>query len=157
METIRGVETVKLFEKSRQRHGAWMSLFVDTVNANLTAQKLSILFGFANKLLFGIEGIVIVYFGASGVLDGLFTVGALMAFLAYKGQFESRVGVLVDQYVQIKMLGLHAERLADIVLTETEAEKVKEHHIPEAENTVIEIEQVSFRYSDNEPLSNCPL
>lgn len=151
METIRGVETVKLFEKGQQRHGAWMSLFVDTVNTNLTTQKLSIMFGFANKLLFGIQGIAIIYLGATGVLDGLFTVGVLMAFLAYKGQFEGRVGSLIDQYVQIKMLSLHAERLADIVLTETETEKIEEAYLPEVKDISIKVEQVSFRYSDNEP------
>ena len=40
-----------------------MTLFVDTINTNLTKQKLTNIFDFANKLLFGIEGILIVYLG----------------------------------------------------------------------------------------------
>ncbi|UOO83219.1 peptidase domain-containing ABC transporter [Uruburuella testudinis] len=152
METVRGIHTVKLFQKNEQRHGVWMSLFVDTVNTGLTTQKLAILFGFSNKLLFGVQGILIVYLGALNVLDGLFTVGVFMAFLAYKSQFEGRVGSLVDQYVQIKMLGLHAERLADITLTESELEKSEQAHLPVCGHDVeIVLEDVAFRYAESEP------
>lgn len=152
METVRGIHTVKLFEKDEQRHSSWMTLFVDTVNAHLTTLKLTNVFDFANKLLFGIEGIVIIYLGATRVLDGVFSVGALMAFLAYKDQFENRVGDLVNQYIKIKMLGLYAERLADIVLTETEAEEVADPYVPEISGDInIAVENVSFRYSDSEP------
>ncbi|WP_373813178.1 peptidase domain-containing ABC transporter, partial [Neisseria dentiae] len=152
METVRGIHTVKLFEKNEQRHSSWMTLFVDTVNTDLTKQKLTNIFDFANKLLFGVEGILIVYLGADKILDGGFTVGALTAFWAYKNQFETRVGELVDQYIKIRMLSLHAERLADIVLTETETEKTKEIYIPEIEGDIdIVVDDVSFRYSETEP------
>ena len=152
METVRGIQTVKLFEKGAQRHGTWMNLFVDTVNTGLTTQKLAMLFEFANSLLFGVANILIVYWGAVSVLDGAFTVGALMAFMSYKSQFEGKVGSLIDQFVQIKMLGLHAERLADIVLEETESGHTGNPLLPEApERFDIAVENVSFRYADNEP------
>jgi len=151
-ETVRGIQTVKLFEKGAQRHGTWMNLFVDTVNTGLTTQKLAMLFEFANSLLFGVANILIVYWGAVSVLDGAFTVGALMAFMSYKSQFEGKVGSLIDQFVQIKMLGLHAERLADIVLEETESGHTGSPLLPEApERFDIAVENVSFRYADNEP------
>ena len=152
METIRGIRTVKLFGKNAQRHAAWLNLFIDTVNTGLTTQKLSALFGFANSLLFGFANILIIYWGAQSVLDGKFTVGALTAFMAYKGQFEGKAGSLIDQFVQIKMLGLHAERLADIVLEETENEQTGDllpaENLP---NLDLIVEKVSFRYADNEP------
>ena len=152
METIRGVQTVKQFGKGSQRHGTWMSLFADTVNTGLTAQKLGIWFGFANTLLFGMANILIVYWGALDILDGLFTVGVFMAFLAYKNQFEGRIGSLINQFVQVKMLSLHGERLADIVLTETESERTPDTGIPNLEdNLEIRVENVSFRYAENEP------
>lgn len=152
METVRGVQTVKQFRKNAQRHGTWMGLFVNTVNTGLTAQKLGIWFGFANSLLFGMANILIVYWGALDILDGVFTVGVFMAFLAYKGQFEGRIGSLIDQFVQIKMLSLHAERLADIVLNETESERTPDTGIPLIEGDIeICLENVSFRYAENEP------
>lgn len=152
METVRGIRAVKQFDKGSQRHSAWMGLFVDTVNTGLTAQKLGIWFGLANRLLFGLANILIIYLGAGSVLDGVFTVGVLMAFLAYKGQFENRIGSLIDQFVQIKMLSLHAERLADIVLCETESEAAPDAGIPGiSDDVAIRVENVSFRYADSEP------
>ncbi|WP_315359413.1 peptidase domain-containing ABC transporter [Neisseria bacilliformis] len=152
METVRGIRTIKQFDKGSLRHSVWMGLFVDTVNTSLTAQKLNIWFGFANGLLFGLENILIVYLGASDILDSSLTVGVFMAFLAYKSQFESRISSLIDQFVQTKMLSLHAERLADIVLTETESEHIPDAGFPDiGGNVEINVKNVSFRYSDNEP------
>lgn len=75
-----------------------------------------------------------------------------MAFLAYKNQFESRIGSLINQFVQVKMLSLHGERLADIVLTETESEHTPDTGIPNLEGGIeIRLENVSFRYAENEP------
>lgn len=80
METVRGIRAVKQFGKGPQRYSAWMGLLVDTVNTGLTVQKLGIWFGLANKLLFGLANILIIYLAAGMVLDGVFTVGVLMAF-----------------------------------------------------------------------------
>ncbi|MFC2292520.1 peptidase domain-containing ABC transporter [Kingella oralis] len=151
METVRGIQTVKLFDKTAQRHSTWLNLFVDTVNTGLTSQKLSALFGFANSFLFGVANILIVYWGAVSVLDGAFTVGVLMAFMSYKSQFEGKIGSLIDQFVQIKMLGLHAERLADIVLEETEQGAVGAMQPEKVQGFDFVIENVSFRYAENEP------
>ena len=46
-----------------------------------------------------------------------FSIGLLIAFIAYKGLFVRRVSDLIDTFVELRMLGLHAERLADIALT----------------------------------------
>ena len=54
------------------------------------------------------------------VIDGRFTVGALLAFMAYKTQFVSRVGGLIDKFFEFRMLRLQGERLADIVHTPPE-------------------------------------
>ncbi|MCC9396109.1 ATP-binding cassette domain-containing protein, partial [Enterobacter hormaechei subsp. steigerwaltii] len=70
----------------------------------------------------------------------------------YKSQFESKAGSLIDQFVQIKMLGLHAERLADIVLEKTENEQNNDFRLPKnLEHFDIKIENISFRYAENEP------
>ncbi|TDH96458.1 peptidase domain-containing ABC transporter, partial [Acinetobacter baumannii] len=63
---------------------------------------------------------IIVWLGATLVIEGEFTVGILMAFIAYKNQFGDRVTSLIDKYVEVRMLSLHGERLADIVLTDQE-------------------------------------
>jgi ATP-binding cassette subfamily B protein RaxB len=78
----------------------------------------------------------------------------LFAFLAYKGQFTGRISALIDYAVQWRMLGLHAERLADIALAAPErdgaAEGLPAHdlsHLPPS----LELCDVSFRYGEGEP------
>ncbi|MFW2173608.1 peptidase domain-containing ABC transporter [Acinetobacter guillouiae] len=154
METMRGIKTIKQFEKQDHRQATWLTLFVDQINAGLTTQKLGLMFGFVNTLLFGIQNIVIVWLGASLVIDGEFTVGILMAFIAYKNQFGGRVSSLIDKFVEVKMLSLHGERLADIVLTDHE--RVDNNILDldsseQIENTEIDVKSLKFRYSEDEP------
>jgi ATP-binding cassette subfamily B protein RaxB len=91
-------------------------------------------------------------------LDGKFSAGMLIAFIAYADQFTSRVAGLIDKWVDFSMLKLHAERVADIALTEPEqmAATAWNGTVPEAS---IELRNVSFRYADGEPwiLKNCNL
>lgn len=156
METMRGIKTIKQFEKQDHRQATWLTLFVDQINAGLTTQKLGLMFGFVNTLLFGLQNIIIVWLGASLVIESEFTIGILMAFMAYKTQFSGRVGSLIDKYVEVKMLSLHGERLADIVLTEQEQINYYDYALhPEPseqkENTEIEVQSLKFRYSEDEP------
>lgn len=152
METMRGIKTIKQFEKQDYRQATWLSLFVNQINAGLTTQKLNLMFGFVNKLLFGLQNIIIVWLGATLVIEGEFTVGILMAFLAYKNQFGGRVSSLIDKYVEVKMLSLHGERLADIVLTDQE--KTDNYSFVtesfEQQKTDIDVKSLRFRYSEDE-------
>ncbi|MBI0422152.1 peptidase domain-containing ABC transporter [Acinetobacter sp. ACIN00229] len=152
METMRGIKTIKQFEKQDYRQATWLSLFVNQINAGLTTQKLSLMFGFVNTLLFGLQNIIIVWLGATLVIEGEFTVGILMAFIAYKNQFGGRVSSLIDKYIEVKMLSLHGERLADIVLTDQEKSDsdlfVTESS--ELQKTEIKIKSLRFRYSEDE-------
>ena len=58
--------------------------------------------------------------GALLALDSVFSVGMLIAYLSYKDQFATRAGALIDKGIEFRMLRLHAQRLADIMLAEPE-------------------------------------
>lgn len=151
LESMRGIKTIKLFQRQDERRTSWLSLVVDQLNADLRSQKLQLLYRLLNGVLFGLEGIIVVWLGARQVLDGIFTVGVLMAFNSYKGQFESRVSSLIDKFFEVKMLQLQAERLADIVQTEPEHATVDElvdsERVPD-----LQIVDLCFRYAEHEPL-----
>lgn len=151
LETVRGVKTIKLFQRQDERRSSWLTLLVDQINADLRTQKLQVLYRLLNGTLFGLEKILIVWLGARIILDGEFSVGVLMAFLAYKDQFDGRVGSLVDKIVEMKMLRLQGERLADIVLAEPE--DVGRRTTPgETElEPSIDIVDLHYRYADQEP------
>lgn len=158
LETIRAVQPLKLFNRTAERLARWQNLMINVQNRELTTQKLELWFSSANTLIFGVEGMLILYIGGTSVLDRQMTLGMLLAFLAYKIQFASRSTALINLIMQVKMLGLHAERLADIALEPPE-------HEPSAETDTdrlvarIEVCNVSFRYAEGEPwvLRNCSL
>lgn len=134
------MKTIKLFNRQSERRSSWLTLLVEQINAGLHVQKLQLLYQQLNSLLFGLEGLVIIWLGARLVMDGEFTVGVLMAFNAYKGQFDSRVGSLIDKFFEVKMLQLQGERLSDIVFAKGESDAGVRHVPGETENLSASIE-----------------
>ena len=150
LETVRGVQSIKLFGREAERRSRWLNLVVDATNRDLATQKLGLGFRSANGLVFGIERVAIVWIGCLLVLDNELSVGMLFAFMSYKDQFSARVAGLVDKMIELRMLGLQAERLADIVLASPEAESPA--GTADGIEASLEVRAVSFRYSDMEPL-----
>jgi ATP-binding cassette subfamily B protein RaxB len=155
LETVRGVQSIKLFGRQEERRSRWLNLVVDAVNQDLVTQKLGLGFRSANGLVFGVERISIVWLGALLVLDSAFSIGMLFAFMSYKDQFSARVAGLIDKMIDLRMLNLQGERLADIVLTPPE--QAAQDAAPQAMDASLEVRELSFRYSDMEPfvLLNC--
>lgn len=149
LETVRGVQSIKLFGRQEERRARWLNLVVDAVNRDLAVQKLSLGFRSASGLVFGAERVAVVWVGALLVLDAAFSVGMLFAFMAYKEQFSARVAGLIDRLIELKMLQLQGERLADIVLAPPEEEAPAA--APAVAAASIEVVNLSFRYSDTEP------
>ncbi len=154
LETLRGIKTIKLFNANEDRRAHWLNLLVETINRQLTTQKLQLLFSTVNSLLMGGLGILVIWLGAEQVLAKTFSVGLLIAFISYKDQFLSRTTGLINRVVDLRMLRLHAERLADIVLTEPEprsVEGVLGALAPRREEpAMIEVRDLCFRYASND-------
>ena len=150
LESLRGVQSIKLFNRQEDRQARFMNLVVDAMNANIATRKLDLLFGVLHKLVFGIERVAVIWVGALLVLDQRFSVGMLFAFFAYKEQFALRVSGLIDKAVELKMLRLQGERLADIVLrgpAATAGAPARQRDVPAR----LELQGVHFAYSDAEP------
>jgi ATP-binding cassette, subfamily B, bacterial CvaB/MchF/RaxB len=156
LESLRGVQAIKLFSRQQDRQSRFMNLMVDAMNADIATKKLGISFGVYNKLVFGLERVAVIWVGALLVMDHSFTVGMLFAFLAYKEQFALRISGLIDKVVELKMLRLQGERLADIVLTTPESDSGVRAQAA-ALHPKLELRGVSFKYSDAEPpvLDDC--
>jgi ATP-binding cassette subfamily B protein RaxB len=151
LETVRGVQSVKLLDRQHQRQTVYQNLVVDTFNAGIRVQKLTMLFQALQGTLFGVENIAVIWLGASLVLQGGFSVGMLFAFLSYKQQFTSRVRSLIDKGIEFKMLSLHLERVADIALTAPEPHDTIALPETPALQGDIEVRNLSFRYAEADP------
>jgi ATP-binding cassette, subfamily B, bacterial CvaB/MchF/RaxB len=122
LESLRGVQAIKLFGAQPDRRARFSALVASTMNADISIRKLELGMTLAHRLLFGLERVAVIWLGALLVLERSLSVGMLFAFFAYKEQFAQRVSGLIDKLVTLRMLRLQGERLADIVLTPPEAD-----------------------------------
>lgn len=120
LESIRGVQAIKLNNKQDLRVSAYANEMVEAANKGITIQKLSIGFNTLQSIISGIGKILLIWLAAVQVLEGNFTSGMLIAFITFSDQFLSRSSGLINALIEFKMLRLHGERIADIVLTEKE-------------------------------------
>ena len=151
MESVRGIQSIRLFSKGEERVSRWMNVVVDQKNCSLRTQRLMLVFKTCNHFLFGLENILVIFFGATAVLDATFSVGMLFAYLSYKTQFSQRVSSLIDKMYEVKMLQIHGARLADIVLTEPEHNRAGNVVAAEEIVPAIKVRNLRFRYSEEEP------
>jgi ATP-binding cassette subfamily B protein RaxB len=150
IETLRGIRTIKVLGREDSRKTRWMNLLADTTNAQVETERLTLLFKAANGLIFGLQSVAVVWFGAVLVLGGQFTVGMLFAFVAYQEQFKARITTLVDRLYDFRMLSLQVQRLADVVQEKPESTYL-ESTGAEVEDASIDVRNLYFRYSDTEP------
>jgi ATP-binding cassette subfamily B protein RaxB len=152
LESIRGIQAIKLLNHEAQRHARWLNLLADTINRNIATQKLNLFFATASNFIKGLENILVVWLGARLVIDHAMSVGMLYAFLGYKLMLTGRAYALIDKQQELKMLALQGERLADIVLTPREQADGEAGAAACAPASLsIELKGVSFRYSDVDP------
>ncbi len=121
METVRAATTIKVMGREAERESSWRNLYANAVNAAVSVGKFQISLGFTQALVTGLQTVIVIYLGARTILAGDgFSVGMLFAFLSFRQTFTDRANALINQAIQFKFLGLHLDRLADIVTAEVE-------------------------------------
>jgi ATP-binding cassette subfamily B protein RaxB len=146
IETLRGMMAIKLNLREAERRSAYQNLVVDQTNAGVRVQNVGILQRSSNALIFGLEGVIVIWLAALLVMEGKFTVGMLYAFIGFKLLFLTRVINLIDKWNDFRMLDLHAERIADIALAETEGAKPQLPGDTASGPLTIEAKDLGFAY-----------
>jgi len=121
MESVRAILPIRVYGQEVQRHGHWQNKLVATLNKDITLGKINIGSTLSNQLLFGAENLVVVYVGASLVMENTLSIGMLLAFIAYKTRFVNALDGVVNKLIELNMLGVHFTRLSDILFTPAQA------------------------------------
>ncbi|MBI3380406.1 MAG: peptidase domain-containing ABC transporter [Aquabacterium sp.] len=152
METLRGVSAIKFFAKPNWRVGGWMNQQAAMVNAQVRQQRISMLYQGINGMISAVEQSLVLYLAARMIIDERFSIGMLVAFMAYKAQFLQRASELLERVINLRLLKLQGERLADIVLSETEAASPAHAaaSLKANEPMTLEVRNVTFRYAAGE-------
>ncbi len=118
-------------------------------NASIVLQRLNLVFDALNNATTGAQRIVVLWLGAWLAVGGDLTPGMLMAFVAYSDQFTPRFVALAYYAERFRLLRLHGERLADIVLTAPEEKNADGNYVGEVPHHGIAFRDISYQYSFN--------
>lgn len=170
MQTVRAIRTLKLSNASNASHAKWLNKFTLAMNKRIHLARWNIRFTTINKLMFGIENLVVVYLAALLVLEQSLTVGMLFAFMSYKTRFVESMSSLINTWIEFKMLSVHLHRVSDILLTPPELNDQLASHqsmqlsklakqmpkFDESNNNAVpsihvQAKNLSYRYGDDMP------
>jgi ATP-binding cassette subfamily B protein RaxB len=146
METLYGMGTLKALGLSSNRAQRWLNMNIDTANATVRKTRYEMMFQGGNTLIATLDQIVLLWLGANQVIDGHMTLGMFVAFNTYRGQFSERAANLLNMVLQLRMLSLHSERIADIALTDEEHYVTERALLRQGEPAALEVHNVSFQY-----------
>ena len=150
METMRAIRAIKLHGHEAMRENGWRNRYAEVISAGYKARIIDIQTDLAENLLYGLSFLLTVYLGALAIMDQKLTVGMLLAFLSYRNSFSNSASSLVSQFQKWRLLGVHLERLSDIVAEKKEAMRVAPARTALLAGPGIRVEALSFAYGPTE-------
>lgn len=146
METLYGIATVKIQGMVGIRGAHWLNMKIDAINSGIKLTRMDLLFGGINTFVTACDQIVILWLGADLVIDNQMTIGMFVAFSSFRGQFSERVASLTSFLLQLRIMSLHNERIADIALHEKEEKKPEIEIVAHMGPISLETNGLSYRY-----------
>lgn len=150
IENVERQRAIKLLGAETMREDAWNERLVESLNSNARLVRLHAHIDLTANILSGLEAVVILMLGAGKVINGHFTVGMLLAFTSYASIFSTRAHELLRAWVDVRMLRLHQERIADIAL-EAPENPPSNKGVCKTVRGCIEVHSLCFSYSTDGP------
>jgi ATP-binding cassette subfamily B protein RaxB len=151
MESIRAATTIKIMGQESVRENSWRNVYSKSFNSKMSVVRAEQVLTFLQQIVLGLQFMLILYLGTRNILNAKgFSIGMLVAFLAFRQTFTDRAHSLVQQGLQFGMLRLYIDRLGDIITQEAEAKPGA--LIPIDVKGDISMRSVSFRYGATDRL-----
>ncbi|MBU3602151.1 type I secretion system permease/ATPase [Polynucleobacter sp. AM-25C3] len=144
VETISGIDTVKALAVEPRWTQKWDKQLASYVLAGLSVTNISNIASSGVTLISKLVTALIMWIGATLVIDGQLTVGELIAFNMLAGQVSNPILRLAQLWNDFQQVGISMSRLGDILNTRTEIEGQKTR-LPRLQGAIT-FEDVSFRY-----------
>lgn len=153
METIRGARSFKQYNREQERVVVWQNTQIDALNSSVSVARMSLLGATGLTLITGLQVVLIWSVGGHAVARGEMSIGMLMAFQSFAGQFSGAIGKLTSLHFDWKTLDLHLERLADVVHEDEDA-GASLYDVDQRRRTLeggIAIRNGAYRFSPHDP------
>jgi HlyB family type I secretion system ABC transporter len=149
VEVVSGIQTVKAQNIELHSRWQWQERYARYVSAGFNSALTSTTAGSVSNFLNKLSGLLLLWVGASLVLQGQLTLGELIAFRIIAGYTTSPLLRLIQLWQNFQETALSLERLGDILNYPQEMESTGSNQIPMPEiKGAVRYENVSFRFAN---------
>lgn len=145
-EQIAGVRVIRAFVKRDEEEERFAVASGELMSTTLkVARTFSIMFPTLNLIL-NFSSVAVIWFGGKLVDSGSIQIGSLTAFLAYLMQILGNVMMAVMMSMMIPRAAASAERIQEVLKTETSISEKGSKRAIISENGLVEFKNVDFKY-----------
>ena len=153
VEALSGIQTVKAQNMELKTRWKWQEKYARYVSDGFKTVLTSTTAGSASGFLNKLSGLLVLWVGASLVLEGNLTLGGLIAFRIISGYVTQPLLRLTQLWQNFQETALSLERLSDIIDHPQEQAEEDRAQIPMPEiQGNVRYEDVSFRFAPSGPL-----
>ena len=151
VEAVTGAQTIKSFAIEPTVQKKWENLLADYVTAGFKTTILSGNAGAVARLIQRATDIAILWYGAKLVMEGMLSIGELVAFRMIAGRVSEPIMRLVQLWQEFQQTSISVERIGDIFNSKPEPRPESSNlRLPDVKG-FIKFDKVSFRYEADGP------
>lgn len=157
IEVITGIQTVKAQNVETTSRWKWQELYSKYITSTFKKTITGTAINQTSQVLQKISQLLVLWVGASMVLEGKLTLGQLIAFRIISGYVTQPILRLTTIWQNIQELRVSFERLGDVINTNTESDVNDQGKIslpPVKGDVTFENLDFKFQYSNNLILNN---
>lgn len=152
IESLKGVDTIKYHAAEEKTMEKLEKEYIKNLKIAFQEGVLSNVQGSISSVVSNIGNLVLMFIGATMVINGETTLGSLMAFTSLSGYFMGPIGRLIGLQLSIQEASISLKRISEIYEVEGEQnqddEKIKIENI----DGDITLENITFRYGSRQPV-----
>ncbi|GHO43747.1 NHLP family bacteriocin export ABC transporter peptidase/permease/ATPase [Ktedonospora formicarum] len=145
-ETLAGIATLKAAGAEERALERWTNLYFDQMNISTRRNYLVSFIGIVFELLFGLSPMLLLWIGATQVINGTMPIGTMFALNTLANFFLSPLSSLASGGQKLQIASAHFERIADVLEAEPEQD-LQQVRTPPKLTGSIEVNNVSFQYA----------
>ena len=146
VESVSNIETLKALALENRFQRRWEEQLARYVKASFSAQNINNIANQSAGFISKLTTLGIIFFGAHLVIDGMLTVGELIAFNMLAGRVSAPILKIVQLWQEFQQAGISMQRLGDLLNTPSEATTSCSSHQTKSIGE-IRFEQVCYRYN----------
>ena len=150
VEAMKGISFLKFAGAEERAFDRWSALFFEQLNAVIQRGRFSAMIEAAMGSVRTLSPLLLLWLGATSVLDGRMSLGTMLALNAVAASFLAPLTTLAANAQQLQVAGANIERIADVL--EAEPEQQETLGVSRRLSGRIDVDRVSFRYSAESPL-----